>query len=106
MASDFEKLITRMAINYLDPNATMKSVAEKFKVSETTVSKYLNKILPMFDLELSISVQKKKAINIAKSKQNFNKKDSGKVISDTKNNNKVKKSPFWFRYKRRIILPQ
>ena len=71
MTPEMEKLVVKVAKAYLaTKKATMKTVAEKFGVSESTVGKYLNKTLAEVDPELWVKVQEKKKANVARSHQN------------------------------------
>lgn len=62
------ELITKMAKFYTSPfnrKATYVTVAEKFGVDRSTVSKYFKKDLPMIDKKLAAKVEKKKNKSMA-----------------------------------------
>lgn len=72
MTEELREKIIKMAKCYASTkNATFKSVAEKFEVSDTTAKKYLNILLKDIDFKLWIKVQKKKTGNIERTRQNF-----------------------------------
>ena len=80
MTPELEKMVVKVAKEYLaTKKATMSSVAEKFQISKTTVSKYLNNHLKNIDSDLWDKVQNKKSDNINRSRLNVIPKNTKKV---------------------------
>lgn len=81
MTEALKEKIVKMAKQYIaSKKATFESVGKKFDVSSSKVSKYLNNDLKSIDIVLWGKVQNKKAINIARSRQNFVKPTKGCCI--------------------------
>ena len=69
---EFKKMIISMARYYLfKKNGTLKSVAHRFDISESAVSRYFNNQLKLIDYNLYMKVRDKKAANIKRARQNI-----------------------------------